>query len=187
MRKAPKRPIANHAPALPDLDVDALDTTERVINYCLKHSLISGVEVDIERIIQLNPHLTLRKVPLPDGIDAYIRETTAGNFEIGVNSKHSATRQKFSMAHEFAHYQLHRSNLASFAEGERILHRSDERNSIEYQANSFAAEFLMPEDLFRAEIHASNGDVPTIAARFGVSQLAVRYRAKNLGMRGHGV
>lgn len=177
----------NNIPALPDLDVDALDTTERVINYCIKHNLINGVEVDIERIIELNPHLTLRRTPLPDGIDAYIRETSSGRFEIGVNSKHSRTRQKFSMAHEFAHYQLHRGNLASFAEGERILHRSDERNTIEYQANNFAAELLMPEDMYRAEVRAAHGDVPTIADRFGVSQLAVRYRAKNLGMRGHGV
>lgn len=187
MRKAPKRPITNNSPALPDLDVDALDTTERVVNYCIKHNLISGVEVDIERIIAMNPHLTLRKKPLADGIDAYIKEISSGAFEIGVNSKHSATRQKFSMAHEFAHYQLHRGNLASLAEGERILHRSDERNSIEYQANNFAAGLLMPEDIFRSEVRNAQGDITTISERFGVSQLAVRYRAKNLKMRGHGV
>ena len=91
------------------------------------------------------------------------------------------------MAHEFAHYQLHRENLAEFAEGERILHRSDERNIIERQANNFAANLLMPEELFREEVRRTRGDITLIAKRFNVSPLALRYRAKSLGMRGHGV
>ncbi|WP_114011715.1 ImmA/IrrE family metallo-endopeptidase [Cohaesibacter intestini] len=187
MRKAPKRPIRTPVPALPDLDVDSLDTTERVIQYCIRHKLIDGVELDIERLIEKNPYLTLKKKPLPDGIDAYIKETSSNHFEIGVNSNHSRTRQRFSMAHEFAHYQLHRENLKGLEQGERILHRSDERNHLEYQANSFAAAMLMPEDYFREEVRKTQGDVAELAARFGVSSLALRYRAKNLGLKGHGV
>ncbi|WYK06609.1 ImmA/IrrE family metallo-endopeptidase [Cereibacter sphaeroides f. sp. denitrificans] len=187
MRKAPNRPIRKPAPALPDLDVGALDTTERVVQYCIRHGLIDGVELDIERLIEKNPYLTLTRKPLPDGIDAYIKETRPNHFEIGVNSKHSRTRQRFSMAHEFAHYQLHRANLNDLAEGERILHRSDERNFVEYQANTFAASILMPEDIFRSEVKRTQGDVNLLAERFGVSPLALRYRAKNLGMKGHGV
>ena len=187
MRKTPKRPINRPAPSLPDLEVDALDTTERVLQYCVRHGLIDGVELDIERLIERNPYLTLKKKPLPDGIDAYIRETQPNHFEIGVNAKHSRTRQRFSMAHEFAHYQLHRENLNGLAEGERILHRSDERNHLEYQANEFAASMLMPEELFRSEVRKMHGDVAELAKRFGVSPLALRYRAKNLGMKGHGV
>ncbi|MEP3895687.1 MAG: ImmA/IrrE family metallo-endopeptidase [Litorimonas sp.] len=187
MRKAPKRPVENTIPALPDLEVDALDTTERVVQYCIRNNLIDGVEVDIERLIELNPNLTLRRKPLADGIDAYIRETSPSRYEIGVNSNHSRTRQKFSMAHEFAHYQLHRDNLDGLELGERILHRSDERNHLEYQANSFAAALLMPEDIFRTEVRRTQGDISALAERFGVSQLALRYRAKTLGLRGHGV
>lgn len=187
MRKAPKRPGSASAPVVPALAVDALDTTERVIAYCIKNQLIDGVEVDIERLIDLNPHLTRQKRDLGEGIDAYIRETSPGNYEIAVNSKHSLTRQRFSMAHEFAHYQLHRENLAEFAEGERILHRSDARNVLEYQANAFAANLLMPEELFREEVRRTGGDITLMAKRFNVSPLALRYRAKSLGMRGHGV
>lgn len=187
MRKAPKRPINRPVHVLPDLEVDALDTTERVIQYCIRHELIDGVELDIEKLIERNEFLTLKKTPLPDGIDAYIKETKSNHFEIGVNSKHSRTRQRFSMAHEFAHYQLHRENLNGLAEGERILHRSDERNHLEYQANSFAAAMLMPEDHFREELRRTQGDVSELAKRFGVSPLALRYRAKSLGMKGHGV
>jgi Zn-dependent peptidase ImmA (M78 family) len=187
MRKAPKRPIKKPVPALPDLEVDALDTTDRVIQYCIRNNMIDGVELDIEKLIEKNPFLSLKKKSLPDGIDAYIKETISNHFEIGVNSKHSRTRQRFSMAHEFAHYQLHRKNLNGLEQGERILHRSDERNHLEYQANSFAAALLMPEDHFREEVRRTRGDVTELAKRFGVSPLALRYRAKNLGMKGHGV
>lgn len=187
MRKAPKRPIANAPQSTPPLDIDALDTTKRVIDFCVQNGLIDGVSTDIEGLIDMDPNLVLRKVPLRDGIDAYIREISPGMFEIGVNSNHSSTRQKFSMAHEYAHYRLHKGHLSQLAEGERILHRSDERNVLEQQANSFAAEILMPEDIFREEVRRSSGEVAVMAKRFGVSPLALRYRAKNLGMRGHGV
>ena len=187
MRKRPQRPIAQQAPALPELNADALDTTERVIAYCIKNDLIDGTEVNIESLIELNPNLTLKKKNLKEGIDAHIRELAENKYEIAVNSQHSRTRQRFSMAHEFAHYQLHRDNLAAYAVGERILHRSDERNLIEQQANTFAANLLMPEDLFRAEVSRTSGNITELAKRFNVSPLALRYRAKTLGFRVHGV
>lgn len=187
MRKAPRRPIAKQAVSTPPLDIDALDTTQRVVDFCVQNGLIDGVSTNIEGLIDLDPNLELVKVPLRDGIDAYIKVTSPGKYQIGVNSKHSLTRQKFSMAHEYAHYRLHQNNLAELAEGERILHRSDEWNIIEQQANSFAAEILMPEDHFREEVGRTGGDINELAERFGVSTLALRYRAKNLGMRGHGV
>ncbi|WP_392338757.1 ImmA/IrrE family metallo-endopeptidase [Loktanella salsilacus] len=187
MRKAPKRPIKKLTVAIPPLEIDALDTTKRVVDFCIQQGLVDGVSTDIEGLIALDPNLALKKVPLRDGIDAYIKELSPGRYEIGVNSKHSQTRQKFSMAHEYAHYRLHKDNLAELAEGERILHRSDDWNTIEQQANSFAAEILMPEDQFREEIRRTGGSISELAEKFGVSPLALRYRAKNLGMRGHGV
>lgn len=187
MRKAPKRPIANSSVTAPPLEIDALDTTKRVIDFCYQQGLIDGASTNIEGLIQMDPNLELKRVPLKDGIDAYIKETSSGKYEIGVNSKHSLTRQKFSMAHEYAHYRLHQDNLAELAEGERILHRSDDWNTVEQQANTFAAEILMPEEIFREEIRRTGGDIGELAKRFEVSTLALRYRAKNLGMRGHGV
>lgn len=187
MRKAPKRPIAKAVASTPPLDIDALDTTQRVIDFCIQNGLIDGVSTNIEGLIDRYPNLELVKVPLQDGVDAFIKETSPGKYQIGVNSKHSATRQKFSMAHEYAHYRLHQGNLAALAKGERILHRSDEWNILEQQANSFAAEILMPEDHFREEVRRTGGDVAELAKRFGVSTLVLRYRAKNLGMRGHNV
>ncbi len=188
MRRVPTRPSLDlNSHKIAPLDINSLDTVERVIEYCRVNGFIRNNEVDIERIIENIPNLTLEKKKLPSEIDAYIREVSPGKWEIGVNSAHSETRQRFSLAHEFAHFQLHRHNLHQFAEGEKILHRSDERNELEYQANNFAAGVLMPEGEFKSLVRQLDGDIDKIAARFNVSPISVRYRAKALNMRGHGV
>ena len=74
MRKAPKRPIARSAASTPPLDIDALDTTQRVIDFCVQNGLIDGVSTNIEGLIDRDPNLELVKVPLRDGVDAFIKE-----------------------------------------------------------------------------------------------------------------
>ncbi len=50
----------------------------------------------------------------------------------------------------------------------------------EWEANWFAAAFLMPEQAFR-QYRAANGSIAT-AAKFGVSQSAADVRASTLGL-----
>ena len=63
---------------------------------------------------------------------------------------------------------------------------ADQSNSdalrMEYEANWFAAAFLMPADLFREEWLAWSGDVTTVAERFGVSRRTAWIRAQGLGL-----
>jgi Zn-dependent peptidase ImmA (M78 family) len=55
------------------------------------------------------------------------------------------------------------------------------------QANSFASEVLMPEGDFRKMVRDGKNKIDELAQEFGVSTLALRIRAKNLGMSGHGL
>ena len=74
-----------------------------------------------------------------------------------------------TIAHELAHYLLHRSirlGLARRAEGESIPRYKDP----EWQATAFAAEFLMPADEIR---HMSIYD---IASTYGVSKQAAAFQ-----------
>jgi Zn-dependent peptidase ImmA (M78 family) len=143
-----------------------------------------GLDIDtsvpIEEIIAANPDLDLKYADL--GVnDAYIKPLGGDRFEIGVNSRHHANRQRFSMAHEYAHYLLHRGRIASMSEGEQILHRNGDRNSVEYQANQFAAELLMPEAMVRHVFRVSGGNLSGMASRLRVSKDALRYRLEALG------
>ncbi len=189
MNKRPARPIDKSI--LPDnqrleLRANALDTPERVIAFCKEKGLIDGDILDIERLIRESNELILEKSDIGD-YDAYIQKIGSDKFRIVINSKHPITRQRFSMAHEYAHYQLHRTEIANMPMGEQILHRSVERNRVEYEANDFASNILMPEAGFRALVRVKKGNISQIAEALSVSALAVRYRAKNLGISGHGL
>ena len=106
-----------------------------------------------------------------------------------LNSKHHENRQRFSLAHELAHYYLHRQ------EGFEIFHR-DQISSlgmkrIEIEANTFAAELLMPEEELKAwalsaELDPLGVDVDRAIARkaeeLGVSQQALNIRLERLGL-----
>jgi Zn-dependent peptidase ImmA (M78 family) len=51
------------------------------------------------------------------------------------------------------------------------------------EANEFACNLLMPEADFKWFIKNISGDVDLIAKNFGVSPLAVRVRASQLGLK----
>lgn len=157
-----------------------LDTPEQVVKYYQQMGLPMDSSIPIETIIASNDELELSFKDL--GInDAYIKRIADNRFEIAVNSKHHPNRRRFSMAHEYAHYLLHRGKIDSMPEGERILHRNGDRNSIEYQANTFAAELLMPEDLVRRAFRLSHGNLTKMALELGVSKESLKYRLSGLG------
>lgn len=188
MRKAPIRPIPEaKKDQLLTLDASNLDTPERVIQYCINRGLIKECITDIEALINSDEKLILVYKDLGN-LDAHLKLLDDENkYEIAINSKHAKTRQRFSMAHEYAHYLLHKKLIHTMTEGEQILHRSEERNPIEYQANQFASDILMPETTFKEQVKQLEGNISHLAKAFNVSQIAVRYRAKSLGMSGHGV
>jgi Zn-dependent peptidase ImmA (M78 family) len=180
--KSPRRPqrpgtVANQRDLPPP---GLLDSPEQVVKYYQQMGLPMDSSIPIEAIIESNGELILSFKDL--GInDAYIKRIADDKFEIAVNSKHHPNRQRFSMAHEYAHYLLHRGKINLMPEGERILHRNGDRNSIEYQANTFAAELLMPEGLVSQAFHLSDGNLTKMASELRVSKESLKYRLIDLG------
>lgn len=189
MRKRPNRPIDRalfNADDVQSLNAAALDTPERVLAYCQDRGFFDGVATDIQGLIEDNPELSLEFEDIGE-YDGFIEKTGDNRYQIVINSRHSQTRQRFSMAHEYVHYQVHRQEIENMPRGERILYRSEERDRIEYQTNQYAGEILMPELTFKQIARAKNGDISEIAKEFQLSPLAVRYRAKSLEISGHGL
>lgn len=52
----------------------------------------------------------------------------------------------------------------------------------EFEANWFAASFLMPTDHFRSSWDQLNGNLYLLSDRYGVTPTQVNYRAKSLGL-----
>lgn len=109
------------------------------------------------------------------------------NKVIVVNSFDSAARQRFTIAHELGHYILHKG------ENELYAHRDvGANNATEREANIFASNFLMPENLVKSFLNNLREDywgfisdtqkILSVAENFAVSNLAAKVRLEQLGL-----
>jgi Zn-dependent peptidase ImmA (M78 family) len=123
--------------------------------------------------------LPLSREAMEDQISGYI-ERVNGTYRIVVNANHAPTRQRFTAAHELGHYIFHRDLLGDGV-GDNRAYRTDGTNRPnanirpihERQANSFAANVLMPRHRL---IDVGNESTAALAARFGVSVQAMAIR-----------
>lgn len=117
---------------------------------------------------------------LPNKISGFIKQIESGTICICVNKSHAPNRKRFTVAHELGHYFLHRDRLAvGIIDG--ILNREQgTTDPIEYEANEFAADLLMPEEMFRELWAKQECSVSFIADFFLVSESAIITRARFL-------
>ncbi len=99
-------------------------------------------------------------------------------YAILVNGTHVEGRRRFTIAHEIAHFLLHRKDVG---EGivEDTFYRSNLSSAQETEANKLAAEILMPYDLIksvREKKNISSQDAATLASEFNVSEVAMKIR-----------
>ncbi len=108
---------------------------------------------------------------------------------IGVNKTHSINRRRFSIAHEIAHFHLHKGDTY-IDKGYRVNFRDLESGSgtkkEEMDANAFAAALLMPAAWVEAAYQKKPFDLTEddslgkLANKFKVSTLAMTYRLMKL-------
>ena len=111
-----------------------------------------------------------------------------GDFTIFVPSITSSVRDRFTIAHELGHYYLHfplvlRADPGATMRATRWVSPTDQvQQRAEWEANWFAAAFLMPSKIFKAEFKARDGDLGEVASSFGVSSKAAEIRAGTLNL-----
>lgn len=94
-------------------------------------------------------------------------------------------RDRFTIAHEMGHLVLHFMLNKGRAEHEGLAASRYGSGPVEYEANWFAASFLMPDDAFGLCYTDSGGDLSVVAAHFAVSLTAAAVRVKSLGLYGN--
>ncbi len=108
---------------------------------------------------------------------------------IGVNSLHSKTRRRFTIAHEIAHLVLHNDDSFHVHEGYALVGRRDGDASLgvyrkEVEANYFAAALLMPKELLLRDVEVqrlrfdfeSEDTIKAVARTYQVSPQAFTIR-----------
>lgn len=141
------------------IDVEAICRQEGIRIFTMDmHEIESIAKKDIAGAIQKHPDY---------------------GFTILVNESDIGVRQRFTIAHELGHYFLHMDKDSK--ENKIITSFRMDSSPIERQANTFAANLLMPEDLVRQE-HARMV-IPvsdTLAEIFRVSKQTMRIRLEEL-------
>ncbi|WP_170288224.1 ImmA/IrrE family metallo-endopeptidase [Marilutibacter maris] len=145
----------------------------------LAHSDLLRTPVDVYSVAEFLG-LEVQEEVMDDELSGYIEPRKSG-WVIGVNSYHHPNRQRFTVAHEIAHFLLHKPKERHL--DVTFARRSGGRNKMEAEADSFAANLLMPESEVRDLISGGETSLDRIAGRFGVSVMAAKYRAQSLGYK----
>lgn len=160
---------------------------------------LSKVPVPVERIAR-KLQVSVRYQPMDKEISGmiFIKD---GKPILGVNNLHHPNRQRFTIAHELGHFMLHKDKISkevhldtNFGGLMRDQRAAEGVYEIEIQANTFAAELLMPRHKLEEELAAIDADllsnpylddeaeefVASLAKKFKVSTLAMQTRIANL-------
>ena len=147
------------------------------INYANTHELFCANKLDIEKLVE-EKNIIVEKRYLDSEISGMLKKVR-DQWIIIVNSLHHTNRQRYTIAHEFAHYCLHKDLKDSFED--ITFFRNNNKSSMEYEANEFAANLLMPKERVRDEIRNGVTSLKSLAEKFGVSILAMKYQVQKLG------
>jgi len=140
----------------------------------------------------------IRMSPLDDELSGmiFVRDNKP---VIGVNALHHPNRQRFTIAHEIGHLEMHRALIEAQVHVDKTFPRlpslnrdgqsATGNNEIEIQANQFAAELLIPERELMKMIGNQTIDIDDdepieeLARRFKVSKKAMEFRILRVANR----
>jgi Zn-dependent peptidase ImmA (M78 family) len=139
-------------------------------------------------LIANNAGIFIREAPTGTNISgALIR--SGGFVYIAVNNAHHANRQRFTIAHELAHYYLEHIGTDVHVDGDFTIKR-DEKSSTatddnEILANQFAAQLLMPTQFLVRDVTdlmpLDQEKIKRLGRKYQVSEQAMTIRLTNLG------
>ena len=123
--------------------------------------------------------IVVKKSTLPAGISGEI-SLENDMYVIRVNRHDVKERQRFTLAHEIAHFLLHKEFIGDKLTDD-ALYRSSLSDSLEYEANRLAADIIMPWHLIKTSLetyadHKKESLYLKIAEEAEVSTTALKIR-----------
>jgi Zn-dependent peptidase ImmA (M78 family) len=167
------------------------DTTPRPLAIEIANQFADVAPVDLEAMANAMSIRVNMNANLPANISGKItcrdsgrdsgRDAGGGkSYFIDVNASHSENRKRFTLAHEIAHFMLHR-HLMQGGITDNEMYRSGLSDQVEMEANRLAAELLMPARLVREYWRNGHRSYAQLADIFGASPEATRIRLNQLG------
>lgn len=163
-----------------------LSDVNNIKELATEKEMYNGEALDIEQLIQEISHreedapILIKKVPMDNYLSGSLSYKD-GVWIMTVNSKQHPKRQRFTLAHELAHYILHKEKNTEFQDS--TFFRGNNMDSLEYMANDFAAALLMPDDKVNELIKNGIRNIGKLAEKFDVSAAAMKYKVEKLGYK----
>ncbi len=146
-----------------------------------RYGLDDPTEFPIESIVY-GVGATLREQPLSNADGRIVFGTNKTIITINSNIEYEGKR-RFTIAHELGHFEMHR-NLVPIHDDTDATLEYFQKGSQETDANEFASELLMPEELFIKECQGKKFSpdlLRHLSNRFKTSITSIAYRYFNLG------
>lgn len=158
-----------------------LNDPEAIFKKAQKDGMVDkNGKLDVEAFIRKNyPEISLIKKPLSSDVSGELKRTD-GKWIMLVNTNHPYTRQRYTMSHELGHYVYHRHDKEKFKDS-LFFRKKGEKDTLEYKADEFAANILMPETFVEKAVNKGITSIDTLADMFGVSGQAMEKRLTELG------
>jgi len=137
-------------------------------------------------VSRLGGRIEYKDVPGTGEVPESIVVRSARDFTIFLPTMTSPGRNRFTIAHELGHLFLHYPGVKRQTPNARMVARRwvDENDvdqqRAEWEANWFAAAFLMPREIFTSTYNRRGARDAAVV--FGVSVQSAQIRAKSLGL-----
>lgn len=170
--------------------MDFKKRTIAFVNEILSDEELRSFPIDLDKIA-LKLGIILQPFEFSDDISGLLTIDEQLRPKIGYNTSENRERQRFTIAHEIGHYILH-SNSQKGIFVDKMMFRKNinfynkNEESMEVEANYFAANLLMPKALILKAVSQidpnldDDDNISNLAKDFGVSKTAMTYRLINL-------
>lgn len=164
-----------------------MDKIKKLVGELLTRAKISEPSISVESIAELLK-IRVKYAALEGNISGLVYHKGKRTI-IGINGLHPVVRQRFTLAHELGHVML--AHKGEFFLDRTILFRDSKSgegvDAYEIEANKFAAELLMPEEMVRKDFRkVKNLDedeiIFSLATTYEVSTQAMAIRLQKLGL-----
>lgn len=167
-------------------------TTRKYISELAQRVMdVYGIETpisDMKAIVKKFGGSVEEKIDFDDLCDGTIQKKGNDSFEIVISPFQNEQRKAFTIAHELGHLFLHMGFMTDkecWSTQNQTIYRRFGTTEQEYQANEFAASFLMPEKLYKNILdfysEGNRVNMNQVANYFHVSVSAAVNRGKFLG------
>jgi Zn-dependent peptidase ImmA (M78 family) len=159
-----------------------LQKTETRAQEILDTLNITSRPTPVEEIASINK-IKISRAPSKEFSGMLIRKD--GHALIGINSSEAPVRQRFSIAHELAHFFLH-PQKDTFVDYRKESKKNEIKSLKETEADHFAAALLMPKKFLEEDIKQldckfiSEKEIRILSNRYEVSGDAMTFRLLNL-------